>query len=67
MNDEKMHETLKNLMEKYKVNEYVSGRLTNYIENLLHFNFVQKKYFKQYVAEILAFYYPIDEQTTFQL
>jgi len=35
MNDEKMHETLKNLMEKYKVNEYVSGRLMNYIENLL--------------------------------
>jgi hypothetical protein len=32
---DKLFSTLKELTEKYKDNDYVSGRLTNYIENLL--------------------------------
>ena len=32
---DKVHQTIDNLNEKYKDNEYVNGRLVNYIENLL--------------------------------
>ena len=32
---DKIHQTIDNLIEKYKENEYVSGRLVNYIEHLL--------------------------------
>ena len=32
---DKIHQTIDNLNEKYKDNEYVNGRLVNYIENLL--------------------------------
>ena len=31
----KLHHQLQNMIEKYNNNEYVFGRLTNYIENLL--------------------------------
>ena len=31
----KLHNTLDNLINKHKDNEYVFGRLVNYIENLL--------------------------------
>ena len=32
---DKVHKIIDNLNEKYKDNEYVNGRLINYIENLL--------------------------------
>jgi hypothetical protein len=35
MDEDKLYKIIDALMEKYKGNEYIKGRISNYIENLL--------------------------------